>query len=138
MIPAFLIKPLIYASILTALCGISFYKGVSYSENKYEAAQVIQAKRNAKLVQSAITETENKTSALYEDTIKRLKKRKPLPDTCVLSADFRMRHDEAVGMPESPSAQTVAVATVADTVESNYDRCRQNIIWLEECQRVCK
>ena len=138
MIPPFLAKPLIYAVIISGLCGISFYKGCAYTEAKYTQANAIQAKKNAKDLASAVAETETKTRLIYERKIRNIKKISTLPDTCLLSPGFRQLYDSSVGMPESASTQPVTVEALADTIIENHSACLQNAAWLEECNRICK
>jgi len=138
MIPAFLIRPLIYVCVLGLWGGMCFYKGCTYSESAYIKSGILEAKNNAKLLSEAIKESEDKTRKLYEDEITKLKNRKPLPDKCVLSPDFRRLHDSATGMPKSTTAHSVTIEDAARTIEDNYFACRQNSIWLEECNRICK
>ncbi len=138
MIPAFLIRPLTYIGIFIFGISVGFYKGCSYSESVYIESGIEQAEKNAKILSKTTKDTESKTRKLYEDEIKRLKNRKHLPDKCILSAEFRRMHDNASGVSESATAQTVTVEVVASTIESNYFACKQNAIWLDECNRICK
>lgn len=138
MIPGFLIKPLIYLSLVASYTAIVWWHGYDYSLGLSEEAALIQANKNAEAVSTAVKETEDATRRIYEEEIRRLKNRKPLPDNCVLSPDFRRLHDAAAGLPESPKAGSVAAQAVADTIEHNYLACRQNIIWLKECQKICQ
>ena len=133
-----LIKYAIIIVLFSGYTGAIFYGGMEYSENQTSQGMVIQAQQNAIKLQDAITESTNKTRALYEKRIKAITDTKPLPDKCVLSPEFQMRHDNAVGMPKSATAHSVSAQAVAKTVEENYFNCRQNIIWLEECQSICK
>jgi hypothetical protein len=138
MIPPFLIKPIIYLAIIATIASVSFYKGFSYAESTYNEANVIQAKENAKALAKAIAETETKTRAIYERQIRNLKKVSSLTDTCLLSPGFRQLYDASIGMPESATAQPVAVKALADTIIENHSACLQNAAWLEECNRICK
>jgi len=138
VIPQILIKPIIYVFAFISFGSVCFYKGCTYSESKYIESGIKQSEKNAQIVSKAVKDTEEKTRLLYENQIKQLKKRAPLPDTCILSADFRRMHDNATGVPESTATQTVTVDAVANTVETNYLNCRQNQIWLEECNDICR
>jgi hypothetical protein len=134
--------PQVYAAIAVILIwaasvGGAYFKGVNDTTEKYLNEQKDQALKNADQVAQIIKETEDKTRKLYEDKIKNQKRLASLPDTCQLSADFRRLHDEAAGVQGVPSAQAVAAGTVAATIEKNYSYCRQNAIWLEECNRIC-
>jgi len=136
--PTFLIKPLIILCSIAGLFGYGYYKGHASAESNYNKAAIIQASKNAELLSQAISETESKTRLLYESKIRSLKNASRLPDTCILSSNFRMLHDSATGMPESATASTVTAKQVADTIIENYSNCRQNAIWLEECNRICR
>ena len=134
--PTFLIKPLIAICAIVGVFGFGYYKGHASAESDYNKAAVIKAAENAELLSKAISETESKTRLLYEAKIRRITK--PLPDKCVLSSEFQVRHNYATGLPESATTHTVTAQAVIETVEENYFNCRQNTIWLEECQRICK
>lgn len=138
LMPPFLIKPLIYAIIIASIAGFSFYKGCAYTESKYNQSNLIQAKKNAEALASAISATESKTRSIYESRIRNIKKISTLPDTCMLSPGFRQLYDTSIGMPESATAQPVAVKTLADTILENHAACLQNAAWLEECNQICK
>ena len=134
--PTFLVKPLIILCSIVGLFGFGYYKGHASAESDYNKAAIIQASKNAELLSQAISETESKTRLLYEAKIRHINK--PLPDKCVLSTEFQVRHNYATGMPESATAHAVTAQAVIETVEDNYFNCRQNMIWLEECQSICK
>ena len=134
--PTFLIKPLIILCSIVGLFGFGYYKGHASAESDYNKAAIIQASKNAELLSQAISETESKTRLLYEAKIRHINK--PLPDKCVLSTEFQVRHNYATGMPESATSHTVTAQAVIEAVEDNYFNCRQNMIWLEECQSICK
>ena len=134
--PIFLIKPLIILCSIVGLFGFGYYKGYASAESDYNKAAIIQASKNAELLSQAISETESKTRLLYEAKIRHINK--PLPDKCMLSTEFQVRHNYATGMPESATASTVTAKQVADTIIENYSNCRQNAIWLEECNRICR
>ena len=139
MIPPFLIKPLIYLAVLASVASVSFYKGFSYAETTYKAAQTVQAEQNAKKLFEAINKTEKDTKRHYERYIATLKNVNKLPDTCHLSNDFRRLHDAATNnLPEKPTEGTVEVRTLAATLAANYANCEQNAIWLRECNSICK
>lgn len=127
-----------FLSVCSVAFMTGFYYGFSYSETKYEAAAKIQAQENAEKLRDAIAQSETKTRVMYERKIKVLKDIRKLSDTCILSADFRMLHDSATGLPEVSTTQPVTVKQVASTVIANYANCQQNSIWLEECNAICK
>lgn len=133
--PSFLIKPLLIIAVFVGYTLCVYHYGYSRCQDKNEKIALEQAAENAEKVAKVIKETEEETRKLYERKIKRLQQ-KPLPDTCVLSPDFRRMHDTAAGLPESSEAGPVTAQVVADTVADNYESCRQNIVWLEECQRI--
>jgi hypothetical protein len=123
-------------AIICFLVGTSFYSGCQYTEDKYKQAQIKQASLNAEKLQDAITKAETQTRLLYEDKIRHLNK--PLPDKCMLSPEFRMQFDFTTGLPEVATTQTVTTQEVIDATRDNNFNCRQNIIWLNECNEICK
>jgi hypothetical protein len=116
---------------------VSFYKGFSYAEKEYKEALLIQQASNSKKLVEAVKESEIKIRGQYERYIKTIKKVDNLPDTCILSSEFRIMHDSAAGLPEVTTASTVTVKEVATTINDNYLACQQNAVWLEECNRIC-
>jgi len=136
--PLWVIKYLLPVVALVALVSGIWYHGYRTAEREFEQDALDQALANSELVAEIVRQTEDETRLLYEAEIKRLK-RKPLPDTCVLSGEFRQLHDDAAGMPKASQERGAAPDTVtpqdlADTIATNYFRCQQNIIWLNECQ----
>ena len=137
MLPTFLIKPLVILVALASLCGYCYYKGVSNTERTFEAAAAIQAKENAEKLAEILLQSDAKTRAL-EHELRKAKQGNTLPDkSLLLSADFCRMYNTDAGLPESPCPKAVTVAAVADTNRENFAACRQNAIWLEECQAVC-
>lgn len=131
-------QALIFIGMSAIFLCVGFYYGFNYCDTKYKAAATIQSAKNAEKLRDAISEAETRTRILYERKIKVIKDINRLPDTCLLSANFRMLHDSATGLPEVATAQAVTVKQVADTVINNYANCQQNSIWLEECNAICK
>jgi hypothetical protein len=135
--PPFLIKPLLFLLVFTAAGGYGYYKGAQNTRETYEAAAAIQARENAEKLAAIILETETKTRALQNE-LRKAKAGNTLPDRATtLSTDFCRMYNADAGLPESPCPAPVTVEAIADTTRDNFAACRQNAIWLEECQSIC-
>ena len=137
MLPQFLIKPLLFIVAISAVAALGYYKGVEHTEDKYKAAIAAQAQENAEKLAAILLQSDAKTRALTNE-IRKLKKGNELPDYRVLlSADFCRMYNDSAGMPQGACPPPVPLAAVADTTAANFAACRQNAIWLEECQAAC-
>ena len=138
IVPVFLIKPLIIAAIIGCVSSIAYYNGYTNAQQKYKKDALEQAAQSAKTLAGAIKYTEDKTRELYEDKIRHITNSKPLPDKCLLSSEFRVQFNATTGLPEVTTARAVTPAEVIAATRENNFACRQNAIWLEECNAVCR
>lgn len=112
--------------------------GYQASEDKWEKENAAQAIRNANAVSKIVENTEAQTRRLYEKRIRDMEKALKLPRACDLPVEYRILHDLSTGLSEVATTSPVAAEDFALTVAENYNRCLQNIIWLEECNATCK
>lgn len=138
MLPQILIKPLLAIVAIVGIFGFGYYKGATNTEATFKAAEAIQAKANADKLAEILSQTDAKTRALT-DELRKAKAASTLPDRRVeLSVDFCRMYNAGAGMPGAPCPHPVTVETVAGTTVDNFAACRQNAIWLEECQAICR
>jgi hypothetical protein len=150
MIPFLLALPLAtkIAAVVTlsvALLGAGVYQGIRIGEASCREA-VIESERHT--VQ-AITEQVLVTDKIitdYSATIGQVQKRSreilrnaKVDDSIILPSSFRVFHDSSAtnSVPSSTdfaNAQTVSIADVTETINTNYGTCQENIIQLQSLQ----
>ena len=138
-------KYIAIAGLLVGVGGFSFIKGMTYTQNKWDAA-MLDSKVVVAIVKQKQADITTKVVTKYVDRIKTIKEvqyvTKDLPDDCVLSYDFGLLHNAAAtnsGTPPTPEGingetKTVKAVDLAATIVDNYSIYHETAAQLEELQ----
>lgn len=138
-------KYIAIAGLLVGVGGFSFVKGMSYTQDKWDAA-ISDSKVVVAIVKQKQAEVTTKVVTKYVDKIKTIKEvqyvTKDLPDDCMLSYNFGMLHNAAAtnsGTPPTPEgingeASTIKAVDLASTIVDNYSIYHETAAQLEALQ----
>lgn len=150
MIPFLLALPLAtkIAAIITlvvALFGAGVYEGIKIGEASCREAMIESQKHTIQAVTEQVLVTD-KIVTDYSATIGKVQKRSreilrnaKVDNSIILPSSFRVFHDSSATntVPSSTdfaNAQTVSIADVTETINTNYGTCQENITQLESLQ----
>jgi hypothetical protein len=150
MIPFLLALPLAtkIAAVVTlsvALFGAGVYQGIRIGEASCREAVIESQKHTIQAVTEQVLVTD-KIITDYSATIGQVQKRSreilrnaKVDDSIILPSSFRVFHDSSATntVPSSTdfaNAQTVSIADVTETINTNYGTCQENIIQLQSLQ----
>ncbi len=150
MIPFLLALPLAtkIAAVVTlsvALLGAGVYQGIRIGEASCREAVIESERHTVQAITEQVLVTD-KVVTDYSATIGQVQKRSreilrnaKVDDSIILPSSFRVFHDSASTntVPSSTDfadAQTVSIADVTETINTNYGTCQENIIQLQSLQ----
>ena len=150
MIPFLLALPLatkitVAITLAVALFGAGLYQGVRIGEASCREAVIESQTHTIQAVSEQVLVTD-KIITDYSATIGQVQKRSreilrnaKIDDSIILPSSFRVFHDSSAtnSVPSSTAfanAQTVSIADVTETINTNYGTCQENITQLESLQ----
>ena len=150
MIPFLLALPLAtkIAAVVTlsvALFGAGVYEGIRIGESSCREAVIESERHTVQAITEQVLVTD-KVITDYSATIGQVQKRSreilrnaKVDDSIILPSSFRVFHDSSAtnSVPSSTdfaNAQTVSIADVTETINTNYGTCQENIIQLQSLQ----
>ena len=150
MIPFLLALPLatkitVAITLAVALFGAGLYQGVRIGEASCREAVIesqthtIQAVSEQVLVTDKIITDYSATIGQGQKRSREILRNAKIDDSIILPSSFRVFHDSSAtnSVPSSTAfanAQTVSIADVTETINTNYGTCQENITQLESLQ----
>lgn len=150
MIPFLLALPLatkiaVAITLSVALFGAGVYQGIRIGEASCREAVIesqthtIQAVSEQVLVTDKIVTDYTKAIGQVQKRSREILKNAKIDDSIILPSSFRVFHDSAATntVPSSSGfvdAASVSIADVTETINSNYETCKQNFTQLESLQ----
>ena len=150
MIPFLLALPLatkiaVAITLSVALFGAGVYQGVRIGEASCREAVIesqthtIQAVSEQVLVTDKIVTDYTKAIGQVQKRSREILKNAKIDDSIILPSSFRVYHDSAAtnSIPSSTdfaNAAPVSISDVTETINSNYETCKQNFTQLESLQ----
>lgn len=150
MIPFLLALPLatkiaVAITLSVALFGAGVYQGIRIGEASCREAVIesqthtIQAVSEQVLVTDKIVTDYTKAIGQVQKRSREILKNAKIDDSIILPSSFRVFHDSAAtnSIPSSTDfidASPISIADVTETINSNYETCKQNFTQLESLQ----